>query len=383
MENLTPGANAPLSTTTVIVRVLSGVAADISSFRLYDSGKVRGDADMVFYGQKESSDGTIKMLSDGSNSAFSVDLPRVNADVQRIAFTATADNNAQITSLRSLDIQVEINGQPVMKGQVDTQSRTEAALILGELYRRNNEWKFRFISQGFNGGLQPLAEHFGVNIDASAPAPTPAAPPIPVVSLSKVSLTKHAPKISLAKRDDFGLIKVNLDWNQGQTQKKAGFFSRASSDGIDLDIGAFVKSKKGDIDVIQALGERFGSMNRVPYVQLQGDDRTGEVAGGEWLHISGEHWQEIDEVLIYAFIYEGAPSWENTNGVVTIHIPGQGPIETCLTEGNNTKMMCAIARLKNVSGAIEVERINQFYTGHSDMDKKLGGWGFRWTSGSK
>lgn len=380
MMNLTPGANAPLSATFVTVRILSGVAADISSFRLYDSGKVRGDADMVFYGQKENNDGTIKMLSDGSNSAFSVDLSQVNSDVQRIAFTATADNNAPITSLRSLEIQVEVNGQPVMKGQVDTQSRTEAALILGELYRRNNEWKFRFISQGFNGGLQPLAEHFGADIDASAPPPTP--PPSPTVNLSKVSLTKHAPKVSLAKRDNFGLIKVNLDWNQGNVQKKTGLFSRARSGGIDLDIGAFVKSQNGRLEVIQALGDSFGSINRPPYVELQGDDRTGEVAGGEWLHISGDHWKEIDEVLIYTFIYEGAPSWENTNGVVTIHIPGQGPIETCLTEGDNKKTMCAIARLKNINGTIEVERINEFYKGHSDMDKSLG-WGFRWKSGSK
>ena len=379
MVELTPGGNTPISGTHVTVRVTSGIAADISSFRLYDSGKVRGDADMVFYGQKQNDDSTIQMISDGSNSAFTVDLSRMRSDVQRIAFTATAEQNAQITSLRSLEIQVEVNGQPVVRGPVELQGRSEAALILGELYRRNQEWKFRFISQGFNGGLQPLAEHFGVDIDNSAPAPaptpTPAAPP---VRLSKVSLTKEAPRVNLAKKDNFGLIKVNLDWNQGK--KKTGLFGRTS--GIDLDLGAFVKTRNGNRDVIQALGERFGAMNRSPYVELQGDDRTGEVAGGEWLHISGQHWQELEEVLIFAFIYQGTPSWENTDGVVTIHIPGQGPIETCLTEGNNRQGMCAIARLSNINGSIEVERINRYFSGHKELDNAFG-WGFSWGRGSK
>ncbi|MGB5854742.1 MAG: TerD family protein [Oceanisphaera sp.] len=385
MVELTPGGNAPLSGSKVTVRVISGLAADISSFRLYDSGKVRGDADMVFYGQKQNDDTSIQMISDGTNSAFTVDLSRMRSDVQRIAFTATAEQNAQITSLRSLEIQVEVNGQSVIRGQVELQGRPEAALILGELYRRNQEWKFRFISQGFNGGLQPLAEHFGVDIDSStatsaptsapAPTPTPAAPPI---SLSKVSLTKEAPRVNLAKKDNFGVIKVNLDWNQGK--KKTGLFARSS--GIDLDIGAFVKTRNGNRDVIQALGERFGSMNSSPYVELQGDDRTGAVTGGEWLHISGQHWQELEEVLIFAFIYQGTPSWENTDGVVTIHIPGQGPIETRLTDGNNRQGMCAIARLSNVNGSIEVERINQYFSGHKELDKAFG-WGFSWGRGSK
>lgn len=383
MIALTPGANAAIAANQVTVRVLSGIAADISSFRLYDTGKVRGDADMVFYGQKHSDDRTLQMISEGSNAAFSVDLSRVHSDVQRIAFTATPEHNAQISSLGSLEILVEINGQAVVRGQVELQGRPEAALILGELYRRNHEWKFRFISQGFNGGLQPLAEHFGVDIDSSAPpaTATPLATPAavePAVRLSKVSLTKEAPRVSLAKKDNFGLIKVNLDWNQ--TKKKSGIFGRST--GIDLDLGAFVRSRHGQQYLVQALGNTFGSLSRPPFVQLQGDDRTGELAGGEWLHISGQDWQEIDEVLIFAFIYEGTPSWENTNGVVSIQIPDQGPIETLLTEGSNRNGMCAIARLKNINGTIEVERINRYFPGHQQLDDAFG-WGFNWRSGKK
>ena len=123
---------------------------------------------------------------------------------------------------------------------------------------------------------------------------------------------------------------------------------------------------------MQALGERFGDFEYEPFVELQGDDRTGAVSDGEWLHINGREWKHIREVLIYAFIYEGVPSWENTDGVVTIHMPGQPPIETQLTEGSNRNNMCAIARLVNESGAIRVERINRYFSGHDAMDKAFG-----------
>jgi tellurite resistance protein TerA len=318
-----------------------------------------------------------------------VDINRLRPDVEKLAFTATCDGNMTLSGLKRLTIQVEHNGSVLLTGDVDVNGRQEAALILGEIYRRNAEWKFRFIAQGFNGGLKPLAEHFGVDISdapAPAPAPTPAPTPAPAkISLSKVSLTKEKPTISLAKRDNFGEIKINLNWNQeSNTGSGGGMFGGMfnKSKGIDLDLGAFVELQDGTKGVIQALGNTFGRLNAEPFVQLQGDDRTGQVRDGEWLHINGREWKKIREVLIYAFIYEGVASWDKTDGVVTMHIPEQPPIETRLTEGSNRHNMCAIARLVNENGTIKVERLNQFYSGHKDMDNALG-WGFRWSAGSK
>ncbi|MCC8367713.1 TerD family protein [Xenorhabdus sp. PB61.4] len=383
--NLTPGGNAPVSNQMLTIRVLSGSAVDVSAFRLYADGKVQGDPDMVFYGQPDNDDNTIRLSGGNTNTAFSVNLPALRQDVQKVAFTATCDGSQTISSLHSLSIQVELNGSVILQGQVEVQGRTEAALILGELYRRNGEWKFRFIAQGFNGGLKPLAEHFGVDIvdDAPASPPTPAPEP-KSVNLSKVSLTKEKPAISLSKRDNFGEIRVNLNWNQGAAPASRGMFQNLfnTSKGVDLDLGAFVRLRDGTRDVIQALGNGFGAYHSEPYVQLQGDDRTGSVTDGEWLHINGLEWKNIREVLIYAFIYEGVPSWNNTDGIVTIYVNGQPPIETRLTEGHNRKNMCAIARLVNDNGDIQVERINQYFSGHKEMDQAFG-WGFRWTSGSK
>ncbi|MDX7986975.1 tellurium resistance protein TerA [Xenorhabdus sp. 12] len=383
--NLTPGGNAPVSNQTLTVRVLSGSAVDVSAFRLYADGKVKGDPDMVFYGQPVNDDNTIRLAGGNINTSFFVNLPALSHDVQKVAFTATCDGNQTISSLRNLSIRVELNSDVMLQGNVEIQGRSEAALILGELYRRNGEWKFRFIAQGFNGGLKPLAEHFGMDILDDAPVPTSPAPAPNSINLSKVSLTKEKPTISLNKRDNFGEIRVNLNWNQTSPASKGLFqnmFGSSSNKGVDLDLGAFVRLQDGSSDVIQALGNRFGDYRYEPYVKLQGDDRTGSTNDGEWLHINGLEWKNIREVLIFAFIYEGIPSWDKTDGIVTIHIPEQPPIETRLTEGQNNRGMCAVARLINENGTIKVERINQYFTGHKDMDRAFD-WGFSWTSGSK
>ncbi|MCZ8781115.1 TerD family protein [Escherichia albertii] len=382
--NLTPGGNAPLIAHNLQVRIISGGPADASAFRLFANGKVRGDSDMVFYGQPCNEDGSVSFSTEGNNSIFTVALSRLKPDVQKVAFTVTCDGIHTVSSLNNLSILIESGNTLLISGEVELSGRQEAALILGEFYRRNGDWKFRFIAQGFNGGLKPLAEYYGVNVaDESTPiTPQPVPPAQPKVSLSKISLTKEKPAISLAKKDNFGEIRVNLNWHRGSDSGRGlgGIFGLNKA--TDLDLGAFVELADGYKSVVQALGNTFGSYHSEPYVQLQGDDRTGETLDGEWLHINGREWKEIRQVLIYAFIYQGVPSWDKTDGVVTLHVPEQPPIESRLTEGDNKRTLCAIARLVNENGSIRVERINQYFKGQEEMDRAFG-WGFRWTRGSK
>ncbi len=156
--NLTPGGNAPVAAQELRVRVISGGPVDASAFRLFADGKVRGDSDMVFYGQPRNEDGSISFSAEGTNSVFTVDLSRLKPDVQKVAFTVTCDGSHTVSSLNHLSIQIESGNTSLISGQVELSGRQEAALILGEVYRRNGDWKFRFIAQGFNGGLKPLAE---------------------------------------------------------------------------------------------------------------------------------------------------------------------------------------------------------------------------------
>ncbi|MDN3446637.1 TerD family protein [Psychrobacter sp. APC 3281] len=418
-QKLIAGANAPLPTDNISIRILSQNAIDCAAYRLTNDGKVRGDGDMIFYGQTRSDDGSVSFRGHDSDGFFDVNLSAQPATIEKIAL---AFSSAQtLSQVGDVDIQVLQGNQVLMTCQLSSAGRNEKAIILAECYRRQGSWKFRFIAQGFEGGLKPLSEHFGVEIADDAPAqnhnpaqsqPQPIntqrpintqkagntsqannPPPIPAnpsINLSKITLTKNQSSINLKKRDDFGKISVNLDWNQRpqndkSTPKKGilgDLFKQHQSSGIDLDVGAMIHLKNGEKTLIQALGNRFGSLQSAPYVCLRADDRTGQVSGGEWLDINGQQWSQIEEVFIFAFIYEGAPNWEKTDGVVTIHVPDQSPIETRLTEGAGNLPMCAIARLVNQQGSINVERINQYFKGHQEMDKAFN-WGFSWKRGRK
>ena len=399
MSTLTPGANTSVSTgvqtVTITYTPVAGADLDVSAFLLTDTGKVRGDNDMCFFGQQSVNNGAVKLVeSAAGRTVFSLNLEAIDQAVEKVALTATIyENKAKFAAFPVLN--VSISGG--IEAPIPTQGMQETALILGEFYRRQGAWKFRCVAQGFAGGLAPLAQHFGVDIAAPAPsaAPTPAPAPVAApaapapaskVNLSKITLDKQRPSISLEKKDgDFGEIKINLNWNRSsQNSGGGGFFAslRGKSGGIDLDVGCLYEMENGSKGAVQALGNAFGDFRDAPFIQLMGDDRTGSVSDGEWLRINGKEWRQIRRVLVYAFIYEGAPNWQATDGVITLYIPGEAPIEVRLSEEGGSKGMCAIALLENVGGSVRVNRKVEFFKGHSDMDKAFG-WGMRWAAGSK
>lgn len=391
-------------------RAGQNATVDVSAYALTEATqKVRGDQDMIFYGQMRHASGAIELQQiDAQNSRFLLKLPQVDTLLGKIAFTATLEQAGQtFNSIDSIELKLLHQGQIIAQAQLDGQGRTEAALILGECYRRNGTWKFRLIGQGFNGGLKPLAEHFGVVIaDAPAPAQSvpisvpiskpstpppvaaPAAPNAPKMSLSKVSLTKNNRQVSLEKTGaGFGEIRINLNWNKGgaaPAAAKTGFFAKLmpAAKGVDLDLGCLYELQDGERSIVQALGNMFGEFNRAPYIQLSGDDRTGSVSDGEWMRINGQQWSQIKRVIIYAFIYEGAPNWAATDAVVTIHVPNQAPIEIALTEGDSGKSLCGVVLLENRGGAIHVSREVQYFSSQKPLDEHYG-WGLRWSKGSK
>lgn len=219
MSILTPGANAPVPSTNIsaviTLHAISGVDVDVSAFLLKADGKVRTDGDMSFYGQPSIAGGNVSLVkNENGRTEFRLNLSSLDADIEKVALTATIHEN-KVRFASFLDIQLDIGG---LKATVPTEGKTETALILGEFYRRNGEWKFRCVGQGFEGGLAPLATHFGVKVDdapaSPAPVATPAAPPPPSAP-TKVSLEKRvadkAPQlISLAKKAQVSLAKKNL-----------------------------------------------------------------------------------------------------------------------------------------------------------------------------
>ena len=205
----------------------------------------------------------------------------------------------------------------------------------------------------------------------------PAQPP---VSLSKVTLTKAAPKLSLTKQGSAtGQLRVNLNWDTGA---KRGLFKRSS--GVDLDLACLWEFTDGDKGIVQALGNAFQApYDGPPIIYLDGDDRSGAATGGENLYIDLSQTHRIRRVLIFAYIYEGVPNWAAANGVVTV-FPASGPqIEVRLDEADQGAISCAIALLENRGGELIINREVRYIRGSQSKVDQAYGWGLNWRAGSK
>ncbi|MGF7147405.1 tellurium resistance protein TerD [Sphingomonas zeicaulis] len=188
--SLSKGGNVSLSKeapglTTVKVglgwdtRVTDGSAFDLdaSVFILNAEGKVRSDADFIFYNNKSGAGGAVEHQGDnttgegaGDDEVVIVGLSKLPADVTKLAFSVTihdADARKQnfgMVSNAYIRVLNNDGGTEIARYDLSEDASTETAMIFGELYRNGDEWKFKAIGQGFAGGLGPLAKSFGVNI---------------------------------------------------------------------------------------------------------------------------------------------------------------------------------------------------------------------------
>ena len=160
-------------------RATDGTAFDLDGaiFLLNAAGKVRSDADFVFYNNLKSTDGSIVHSGDnttgageGDDETVTIELANVPADVDKVAICVTihdADARRQNFGMvaKAYIRCLNANGEAeIARYDLSEDSSTETAMIFGELYRHGGEWKFRAIGQGFKGGLGPLAKNFGVNV---------------------------------------------------------------------------------------------------------------------------------------------------------------------------------------------------------------------------
>lgn len=211
----------------------------------------------------------------------------------------------------------------------------------------------------------------------------PAAPPAqqPPVSLSKVTLTKAAPAISLAKSAGAsGLMRVNLNWQQGGG--KRGLFKSKSAGEVDLDLRCLFEMQDGYKGGVDALGKQFGSLDGPPYILLDGDDRSGFSSGGENLTINLDRLDQIKRILIYTAIYSGVVNWADARAVVTLYPVGAPPIEVFLDEATGQSPACGIALLTNQNGALTVSR-EVVYVGNAEHLDQRYGWGLSWSQKTK
>lgn len=175
---LSKGQNAALPPDASRLKVLvswqhgeDDVDVDASALLLGQSGRVRSDADFVFYNQSASPDGAVRHLGTsgteaGSQESLAIDLESLQPDVATIAVTASvgAGTFGELRDLRLLVL--DPAGAPVAGYAVEG-AAAETALLLGEIYRRGEAWKVRAVGQGWSSGLAGLAQDFGVTVDDS------------------------------------------------------------------------------------------------------------------------------------------------------------------------------------------------------------------------
>lgn len=380
---------------------------DTAAFLLGGNGKVSGDNDFIFYGNLRHSSGSVEHKGDnltgnagGDAEQMVIDLGLVPNIVEKIAFTATiydAEGRHQnFGMVRNAYIRVlnADNQQEILRYDLGQQFSLETAIVVGEIYRYKGEWKFTAIGSGYQGGLSALCKSFGIDVsedDSSSGQATPqrvenapGSPPVPPPQPHKVELRKGQ-KVNLVKKSgvNLGKISINLNWSQPPKQDK-GFLGSlfGNNNGIDLDLACLFEMKDGSKGVVQALGNCFGSFQNFPYIELDGDDRTGNSAGGENMRINGSMISKIKRILIFTFIYEGAANWAEAKGVVTVKCSGSPDIIVRMDEYGSNKCACAIALLENQGDTFSVEKIVRFFNGHEEIDRAFG-WGLRWVEGSK
>lgn len=151
---------------------------DASAFLCGASGKVRKDEDFIFYGNKDSDNGAVHHTGDdrtggnsedGDDEQILVDLTKIPTDVQKIAFTVTIyeaykrnQNFGQVSNayIRLVD---DSTGSEIVRYNLGEDYSIETALVVGEVYRHNGDWKFNAVGAGFAGGLAALCANYGID----------------------------------------------------------------------------------------------------------------------------------------------------------------------------------------------------------------------------
>lgn len=160
-------------------RATDGAAFDLDGavFLLKADGKVRADADFVFYNNLKSTDGSVTHsgdnttgAGDGDDETVTIDLSLVPADVDKIAICVTIhegetrrQNFGMVSKAFVRCVNASGNAE-IARYDLSEDGSTETAMVFGEVYRAGTDWKFRAIGQGFKGGLGPLAKNYGVNV---------------------------------------------------------------------------------------------------------------------------------------------------------------------------------------------------------------------------
>lgn len=167
------------------VRQTTGKAFDLdaAAFLLTSAGKVRSERDFVFYGMKKENGKLITPdlsvehtgdnrtgQGDGDDETLIVDLEKLAAEISRVVFTVTIhdeENKQTFGQVTNAFIRVvnDETGEELKRFDLSEDFSTETALEFGAIYRKDNEWRFEAIGQGYDGGLAMMCARYGIEVE--------------------------------------------------------------------------------------------------------------------------------------------------------------------------------------------------------------------------
>ncbi|MFJ7260105.1 TerD family protein [Streptomyces globosus] len=311
MTAMTPGSNLPLEAVRVTVEVAAPVRLDVSGLLLAADGKVRSDADFVFYNQPSGPGVSHRSGGGAGPDSVTVDTAALPPDVERVVVTASPDAAGQtFQGIEPTATVRQADTGAVIATFTPPQLGTETALVVVEVYRRGGAWKVRAVGQGYADGLAGIATDFGVSVEEepaapaarpAAPAPRPPAPvsppvtvppPAPVPAGPVPAAPPAAPAPAAAGTGKINLDKGRVSLQKNQTvslvkhgkpllaQVRMGLGWEPAFRGRDIDLDASVIAygpQRNHIDSCY-----FGRLSILGgAVKHSGDNLTGEGAGDD------------------------------------------------------------------------------------------------------
>ncbi|MFK0235193.1 TerD family protein [Streptomyces vinaceus] len=316
---MTPGSNLPLNTVRVTVDVAAPVRLDVSGLLLAANGKVRSDADFIFYNQPSGPGVSYRSGGGAAPDSITVDTGALPPGIERIVVTASPDAAGQtFQGIEPTATVRHAETSAVIASFTPPQLGTETALVVVEVYQRGGVWKVRAVGQGYANGLAGIATDFGVSVDEEPAAPpaaaapqAPAAPAAPAPSSwpsappasAPAAATPPAPSAPPATAPPAapaaapGTGKINLDKGRVSLQKnqtvslvkngrpllsqvKMGLGWEPAFRGRDIDLDASVIAygpQRNHIDSCY-----FGKLSILNgAIKHSGDNLTGEGAGDD------------------------------------------------------------------------------------------------------
>ncbi|MDI7742401.1 TerD family protein [Lysinibacillus fusiformis] len=150
---------------------------DSSVFLLDATGKVSGPQDFIFYNQTTGGNGSVVHSGDnltgdgdGDDEQVNISLKDIPESVQKVTFTVTIHDaeartqNFGMVSNAFIRVVNEETNEEIIRYDLGEDFSIETAVVVGELYRHNGEWKFSAIGSGYQGGLAALCNDFGLQV---------------------------------------------------------------------------------------------------------------------------------------------------------------------------------------------------------------------------